>query len=203
MNNQRSPRTPSSAKPARNKPQPREHNAASPSAPSAPAAPLKPPRARAEEPKLAMESTPAGRLREGPLQQLLGYQLAQASIVTIALFQDVVGNPHALRTVEYTLLALIQANPRVSPAQLTKALGLSAPYITNGLDKLAGRGLIVRETNENDRRGFHLSVTAQGESLAQTFTTQLLENERAKFKTLTPAEHLMLTELLHKLARSR
>lgn len=160
-------------------------------------------RARADEPKLAMESTPAGRLREGALQQLLGYQLAQASIVTIGLFQDVVGNSHSLRTVEYTLLALIHANPLVSPAQLTKALGLSAPYITNGLDKLAGRGLIVRETNENDRRGFHLSVTAQGETLVKDLTSRLLDNEKASFKTLTPAEHLMLAELLHKLARSR
>ena len=150
-----------------------------------------------------MESTPAGRLREGALQQLLGYQLAQASIVTIGLFQDVVGNSHSLRTVEYTLLALIDANPLVSPAQLTKALGLSAPYITNGLDKLAGRGLIVRETNENDRRGFHLSVTEQGKTLVQELTARLLDNEKASFKTLTPAEHLMLAELLHKLARSR
>jgi DNA-binding MarR family transcriptional regulator len=188
------------SKPARRKPAPR---GAEPSPAPARVAPPRAVRAKLDEPKLAMESTPAGRLREGALQQLLGYQLAQASIVTIGLFQDVVGNAHSLRTVEYTLLALIHANPMVSPAQLTKALGLSAPYITNGLDKLAGRGLIVRETNENDRRGFHLSVTAQGEALAQELTARLLDNEKASFKTLSPAEHLMLAELLHKLARSR
>ncbi|MCW5671137.1 MAG: MarR family transcriptional regulator [Hydrogenophaga sp.] len=188
------------SKPARRKPAPR---GAEPSPAPARVAPPRAVRPKLDEPKLAMESTPAGRLREGALQQLLGYQLAQASIVTIGLFQDVVGNAHSLRTVEYTLLALIHANPMVSPAQLTKALGLSAPYITNGLDKLAGRGLIVRETNENDRRGFHLSVTAQGEALAQELTARLLDNEKASFKTLSPAEHLMLAELLHKLARSR
>lgn len=200
MDKQRSLNTPPS-KPARRKPAPRD--GAEPSSASKRAAPPRAVRARLDEPKLAMESTPAGRLREGALQNLLGYQLAQASIVTIGLFQDVVGNAHSLRTVEYTLLALIHANPLVSPAQLTKALGLSAPYITNGLDKLAGRGLIVRETNENDRRGFHLSVTSQGEALVQDLTARLLENEKASFKTLTPAEHLMLAELLHKLARSR
>ncbi len=165
--------------------------------------PAKLPRARSEVGKAADDLTPAGRLRESALQQLLGYQLAQASIVTIRLFDDIVGVPHGLRVVEYTLLALIQTNPRVSPAQLTKALGLSAPYITNSLDKLASRGLIVRETNENDRRGFHLSVTAQGETLAVELTRLLLENEKASFNTLTPAEHLMLAELLHKLAHAR
>lgn len=200
MDKQRSLQMPPS-KTAKNRPQPSD--GAQPAAGSRQGPVARAVRARAEEPKLAMESTPAGRLREGALQQLLGYQLAQASIVTIGLFHDVVGHSHSLRTVEYTLLALIHANPLVSPAQLTKALGLSAPYITNGLDKLAGRGLIVRETNENDRRGFHLSVTEQGEALVQDLTARLLDNEKARFKTLTPAEHLMLAELLHKLARSR
>ena len=37
------------------------------------------------------------------------------------------------------------------PAKLAKALGLSPSYITMALDKLEGRGLIRRETNERDR----------------------------------------------------
>ncbi|MCW5652915.1 MarR family transcriptional regulator [Hydrogenophaga sp.] len=200
MEKKRSPKTPTSGSRGS---APRPRSGAQPPPVTDKKATTRAARSRAEESKLAEISTPAGRLREGALQQLLGYQLAQASIVTIGLFQEEVGDPHGLRTVEYTLLALIEANPRVSPAHLTKALGLSAPYITNGLDKLAGRGLIVRETNENDRRGFHLSVTEKGEALARQLTTQLLESERARFKTLTSAEYLMLAELLHKLARSR
>lgn len=160
-------------------------------------------RPRSEDPRPADVSTPAGRLNEGDLQWLVGYQLAQASIVTIAAFDDVAGIPHGLRTVEYTLLALVHGNPGVSPAQLAKALGLSAPYITTGLDKLVRRGLIVREANENDRRGQHLRLTKAGEALAVDLTARLLESERAAFKTLSAAEQMMLAELLHKLARSR
>lgn len=148
-------------------------------------------------------STPAGRLSEIELQWLVGYQLAQASIVTIGTFEAVVGGPHGMRTVEYTLLALLRSNPRVSPAQLAKALGLSAPYITTALDKLCRRKLIVRSTNESDRRGQHLTVTPEGDALAAQLTRELLEAERAAFKTLTPTEQMMLAELLHKLARSR
>jgi len=167
------------------------------------APPTKMVRARAEDARPADISTPAGRLNEGDLQWLVGYQLAQASIVTIAAFDDVAGIPHGLRTVEYTLLALVHGNPGVSPAQLAKALGLSAPYITTGLDKLARRGLIVREANESDRRGQHLHVTKPGEALVVDLTARLLESERAAFKTLSAAEQMMLAELLHKLARSR
>ena len=148
-------------------------------------------------------STPAGRLNEVELQWLVGYQLAKASIVTIGIFEEVVGRPHGMRKVEYTLLALLRTNPRVSPAQLVKALGLSAPYITTALDKLCRWNLIVRSTNESDRRGKHLTLTPEGDALAAQLTHELLEAERAAFKTLTPTEQMMLAELLHKLARSR
>lgn len=148
-------------------------------------------------------STPVGHLNEENLQWLLGYQLAQASIVTISNYQEVAGLPNGLRTVEYTMLALINGNPGVSPAQLAKALGLSAPYITTGLDKLSRRGLVVREVSESDGRRQHLRTTEQGEALATEMTQKVIDSERSRFKTLTPAEQMMLAELLHKLARAR
>lgn len=148
-------------------------------------------------------STPAGRLNEESLQWILGYQLAQASIVTIRNYQDVAGEPFGLKTVEYTMLALIQENPGVSPAQLAKALGLSAPYVTTGLEKLYRRGLVAREIHESDGRRHHLSATKEGAALGTEMTKRVYEGERAKIKTLSPAEQAMLAELLHKLARSR
>lgn len=148
-------------------------------------------------------STPEGRLNEESLQWILGYQLAQASIVTIRNYQDVAGEPFNLKTVEYTMLALIQENPGVSPAQLAKALGLSAPYVTTGLEKLSRRGLVAREINANDGRRHHLSVTKAGAELGTKMTRLIHEGERANIKTLSAAEQLMLAELLHKLARSR
>jgi hypothetical protein len=41
------------------------------------------------------------------LDQVIGYHLARASILTTAVFDRAVGQPLALRKVEYTLLALI------------------------------------------------------------------------------------------------
>jgi DNA-binding MarR family transcriptional regulator len=137
------------------------------------------------------------------MKELVGYQLAQASIVTMEVFQDQVGGPHDLKTVEYTMLALIQANPGVSPAQLRKALCLSAAYVTAGLDKLHARGFILREVNQQDRRGQHLRITKAAERLVDELTRTLLAAERARFRTLTSAEQRMLAELLHKLALAR
>lgn len=150
-----------------------------------------------------LSATPAAQLNEAALRELIGYQLAQASIVTLGLFEDLVGLPHGLKTVEYTMLALIQANPGLSPAQLRKALALSAPYVTSSLDKLHERGLILREVNQSDRRAQHLRLTKPGERFVSALTRDLLDGERARFETLTFAEQRMLAELLHKLAISR
>ena len=46
------------------------------------------------------DTTPAGHLLEAGLQQLVGYQLAQASIATNDVFTAQVGEPMGLRRVE-------------------------------------------------------------------------------------------------------
>ena len=147
--------------------------------------------------------TPLGHLQELELRHLLGYQVAQASIVTLQVFDEVVAKREGLRTVEYTALALIRANGAVSPAQLAKAINLSPSYITVALDKLEARGLVKRETNDEDRRGQRLHATATGEALVKRLTDELLQAEREAVHTLTSVERLMLAELLHKLSRAR
>jgi DNA-binding MarR family transcriptional regulator len=150
-----------------------------------------------------LSETPLGDLQELDLKTLLGYQVAQASIVTLRVFDETVGQVHGLRTVDYTVLALIRANQAVSPAQLAKALDLSPSYITLALDRLETRGLVTRATNEADRRGQRLHTTAEGSALALQLTRHLLAAESEAFQTLSPVERLMLAELLHKLACSR
>jgi DNA-binding MarR family transcriptional regulator len=81
--------------------------------------------------------TPAGRLEEARLQAVLGYQLAQASIVTDAIFRKEAGDPLALREVEYTVLTLIAENPGGSPARLARALAVTPPHITALVDRLS------------------------------------------------------------------
>ena len=150
------------------------------------------------------DETPDGRLQEDELRRLIGYQVAQANVVTLAVFQDVVGKPLGLRTVEYTVLALIASNGEASPAQLAKALNLSPSYITMALDKLEGKGLVRREIDERDRRAQRVHATRQGKLQVAQMTQNLFEAERRLFSgALSEVEQLMLKELLHKLARAR
>ena len=99
----------------------------------------------------ATAATQSGRLGEGTLRDILGYQLAQAAIISSGVFEALVGAPLKLRPVEYTILMLVKENAGVSPAQLSKALEVTRPNISVWIDKLEARGLVKREQNTSDR----------------------------------------------------
>lgn len=146
--------------------------------------------------------TPAGRMEEAGLHKVLGYQLAQAALVTDAIFFEQVGEPFSLRPVEYTVLTLIAENPGGSLVRLARALSVTPPNITAIVDRLEGRGLVARAASEEDRRAHVLHVTARGADTVRKATLKIVTAESAALP-LTPGEHAILVELLHKVALAR
>ena len=159
----------------------------------------------ARKPSLDSEDrTPLTRLREGSAHGLVGYQLAQAAIVTNQVFDERVGHTRGgLRRVEFTILALVQGNRDVTARQLARALAVTPPNIAIWLDKLESRGLVARERSSSDARMQHVRLTARGSTLVERSVQTLLEGERVALESLSAAERAMLVELLHKVALSR
>ena len=160
-------------------------------------------RAMPQTPRTNPLTTPAGRLVEAGLHQVIGYQLAQASITADRLFTTQVGKPMGLRRVEYTILKLIGENPACSSAKLARALDVTPPNITMWVDRLVERGWVQREQSETDRRSQHLRLSAKGEKLASGATQRLLAAEQAALDRLSAGERAILIELLHKVACCR
>ena len=146
--------------------------------------------------------TPAGRMEEASLQNVLGYQLAQAALVTDAIFFEQVGEPFNLRPVDYTVLTLIAENPGGSLVRLARALSVTPPNITLIVDRLEAKGLIAREASEQDRRTHVLHVTAKGAELVRKSTQRIVAAESSTLP-LSPGEQAILAELLHKVALAR
>ena len=161
---------------------------------------------RSSQPAIAppsLEFTPRGRLDEGGIHDLLGYQLAQASIVTDIDFKQQVGLPHELRPVEFTILQLIKENPAATPTRLARALAVTTPGITVWLDRLASRSLVVRERSETDGRAQHLHLTPAGRSLVTKALKLLLAADAVSMQHLSDGERKILVELLRKVAHVR
>jgi DNA-binding MarR family transcriptional regulator len=159
---------------------------------------------RKATPPAAEDRTPLTRLREGDVHAIVGYQLAQAAIVTTQVFDERVGHARGgLRRVEFTILALVQVNRDVTARQLARALAVTPPNIAIWLDKLESRGLVARERSVSDARMQHVRLTPRGTALVERSVQALLEGERVALDGLSAAERAMLVELLHKVALSR
>jgi DNA-binding MarR family transcriptional regulator len=134
------------------------------------------------------------------LEDVLGYQLAQASIRAREVFFRAAGVPLDVRPVEYTILSLISQSPGISQVRLAETLSVTAPNITARLAGLEKRGLVTRAASEADRRSQVLGLTAAGAQLARDATSALVEAETAAFPHLSRTEYRLLGELLRKLA---
>ena len=155
------------------------------------------------KPRMRSGTTPAGQLAEASLEQVVGYQLAQATIATDGVFSAQVGKPMGLRRVEYTILKLIGENPACTATRVARALDVTAPNLTMWIDRLEASGLVVREKSTTDRRSQHLNLSAKGAKLTTDATQRLLAGERETLAPLSSAERAMLVELLHKVACCR
>jgi DNA-binding MarR family transcriptional regulator len=158
-----------------------------------------PHRRTADEP----DRTPHAGLAEGPLHGIVGYQIAQAQVITDAVFDEAVQLPDGLRRLEFSVLCLVQANADVSARQLARALNVTPPHIAISLDRLEARGLVERRRSTADARVQHLRLTRQGATFVQAGVARVQVGEAAALSTLSPAERAMLLELLHKVARGR
>jgi DNA-binding MarR family transcriptional regulator len=149
------------------------------------------------------ERTPAARLTESSLHGIVGYQIAQASIVTDEVFEEQVGRGEGLRKLEFTILVLVQGNPGVTARQLARALAVTPPNIAVWLERLASRGLVERERSTEDARVQHIRCTAEGARRVAQLVRRVVQAEAEALHTLSPAERAMLAELLHKVALAR
>jgi DNA-binding MarR family transcriptional regulator len=149
------------------------------------------------------DRTPLAKLSEAAIHTIVGYQLAQATIVTDQVFDEHVGRKGGVRRVEFTILALVKGNPDVTARQLARALAVTPPNIAIWLDKLESRGLVARRRSDSDARVQHIRITRAGSTLVDRSVQQLIDGEEAALSGLSPAERSMLVELLHKVALSR
>jgi DNA-binding MarR family transcriptional regulator len=158
------------------------------------------------EPALAAGPDPAERigiapeLSLGPLTQVLGYHIAQASVATVELFERHIGQRFELRKVEFSILMLLLSNPMLTPKRLGQVLALTPPNLTLLLDRLQQRGLLQRERSEVDRRSQNIVLTAEGRVLARAAAEAAVPMEQELHPRLTAAERALLIELLRKVS---
>lgn len=100
--------------------------------------------------------------------------------------------PHELSLGQFDILATLRRGgegAKMTPTTLWKSVMLSSGAMTNRLDRLEGAGLISREPDPDDRRGFVVGLTPEGKTRIDAATETRFAEARASMPDLS-AEQL-------------
>ena len=143
---------------------------------------------------------PAADAWEEP--DMLGHHLLMAGAVAERFFERHVGRPLGLRPREYVALVFIHDHPGVSPTQVARQYRVAPASVTAVLDQLAAKRLLERRKRSADGRSLELHLTRVGWEFAEYAMKLISEAGRGAFSIWSPAEKLLLAELLRMLPPS-
>jgi DNA-binding MarR family transcriptional regulator len=137
-------------------------------------------------------------LRQDVLLSLVGYNCRRAYLNILPLFAERMGQ-YELRTVDFSVLSLLKANPNIVQKRLAQAINVSPPNLGILLDRLEERGLLMRQRNPLDKRSQTLALTPEGSRLCAKAEKTASELEVDATAMLTTAEREQLLGLLQKI----
>ncbi len=115
----------------------------------------------------------------GALESVIAFNLRLAQNASFKAFKRQSGDAN-LRPGWFAMLSIIHDNPGITPMALSKASGRDKSTLTPVLRDLLRLKLIARETAQNDKRSYTLSLT----ELGQTKLTTLAEHAAAHDRVL-------------------
>ncbi|MGC2780761.1 MAG: MarR family transcriptional regulator [Bradyrhizobium sp.] len=103
-----------------------------------------------------------------------------------------------LTPVQYAALAAIATNPAIDQITLAGLIAYDRTTITGVIDRLAQKGLVVRQASARDRRSRELRITDDGRRILATITPAVEAAQRLMVRGLTEEEAGELIRLLQK-----
>lgn len=137
------------------------------------------------------------QIEMGLLPDLIGFNLRCAQLALFQHFSATVGKD-GISAPQFGTLLLIEANPDISQSAIAEALRFDRSTLVQIIDRLEGRGLVVRNVSATDRRSHALRLTAEGAAALSTLREAALKHEADVAKALNEEERAQLIALLAK-----
>jgi DNA-binding MarR family transcriptional regulator len=112
---------------------------------------------------------------------------------------------HGLDRASFDVLATLRRSApphRLTPTELMRASMVTSGAVTQRLDRLEARGLVVRAPNENDGRGVVVALTDAGLDLIDRVLPDHLATENRLLGALSPTERSALADTLKQVLES-
>lgn len=141
----------------------------------------------------------SARVALGVLGESIGYQLRRAQL---AVFGDLLESlaPLELRPAQFSVLAIIDANPELTQSDICSALGIQRANFVTMLHDMQARGLTKRRASALDRRVNTLELTPEGRRVLACAGEVHAAHEARLARCIGAAERSRLLGLLASLA---
>ena len=148
----------------------------------------------------APRNRPREPLELGVLNGHLGYFLRR---IQVWVFQDFLRKLSRvdIRPAQYSVLAVIEANPGLSQSDLADFLGIERARLVRMLDRLERRGFANRRTSPRDRRSHALYLTREGQKALKRIKTLAAQHEADLAERLGPENRRLMLEVLRDFMR--
>jgi DNA-binding MarR family transcriptional regulator len=135
------------------------------------------------------------------LEAHLGYWLRHVSNHVSGAFTRAL-QARQVSVAEWVTLRRLHDQRNITPGELAHLLGVTRGGMSKVLDKLEGKGWVMRSAKPEDNRVQLLSLTSQGRRILPDLTEIADSNDRAFFDCLNTVEQTTLRTLLQKLAQA-
>lgn len=136
----------------------------------------------------------------GSIEGRLGYHIRR---LQVWVFQDFIRTLSVIdiRPAQYSVLAVIGANPGLSQTEVSAALGIERARLVRLLDRLEKRGLVLRRPAARDRRSHALELTEEGTAILAQADRLADEHEKRLIEHIGPGLHESLLAAIRKSPR--
>lgn len=110
------------------------------------------------------------------------------------IWSKIAGTSHA----QMQFVMWVGNHPGCRLQHISAGLGLSAPTVSVGVQRLEHAGLLQRASDEHDQRAINLVLTPRGQELYTQVTNTRERNMKGLLERLKPSEQRQLVELLER-----
>ncbi len=133
------------------------------------------------------------------LDRFIPYQLSVLSNLVSQEIAQAYGERFGLAVTEWRIIAVLGRFPGLSAVGVAERSAMDKVAVSRAVARLLERGLLHRETHDDDRRRSVLELSEAGRRVHEEVAPQALAYERDLLAPLDAAERRVLSELLDRL----
>lgn len=135
----------------------------------------------------------------GPMADELGFHLRRAQVAAFKHFAQTVTAAEGITPGLYGMLQVIANNSGLTQSRLAEVMEVDRSSIVKVVNALEDKGLIRRDAAPNDRRSYHLRMTAEGKLALRRIEEAVAQQDREFAAGLSEDARKLLITLLKRL----